>query len=248
VRAGHYFDLVRSLPIGDWRDLTDEKPFVVISPHPDDESLGAGGLIALARRYRQEAVVILLTDGSGSHPKSRDYPRERLIQTRRSELREAAQVLGLTSDHLHELGLPDTAAPTAGPTFDKTAQAISDIITKMQARSLFVTWKFDPHCDHEAAALLAEQVRRQSPDLKLWAYPIWGWHLSPSAQLIAPIPHGIKLAIDQVMEQKRAAIDAHRSQMGSLISDDPNGFCFTDETLKPFLQPYEYFIEVPTQQ
>lgn len=245
MTAEHYFDLVRRLPTGDWRELTDEKPFIVISPHPDDESLGTGGLIVLTRRHHQHATVILVTDGAASHLNSKKYPRERLIQTRRSELREAARLMGLGTHQLCELGLPDAAAPTKGPVFDQAVGTISNIVAAAQAASLFVTWKFDPHCDHKAAALLAEQVRRQHPHLKLWAYPIWGWHLSPSAQLATPTPTGKRLAIDQVIEQKRAAIRAHKSQMGALISDDPDGFRFTQETLAPFLQPYEYFVEVP---
>jgi LmbE family N-acetylglucosaminyl deacetylase len=99
-------------------------------------------------------------------------------------------------------------------------------------------------CDHEAAAVLAENVRQRHPYLTLWAYPIWGWHLAASAPIPAPAPQGAKLAIDEVMEQKRNAIRAHTSQMTSLIADDPDGFRFTEETLAPFLQPYEYFIEV----
>jgi hypothetical protein len=51
VKAGRYFDLVSSLPVKDWRELTGEEPFVILSPHPDDESLGTGGLITLARRH-----------------------------------------------------------------------------------------------------------------------------------------------------------------------------------------------------
>ena len=44
------------------------RPFVVLSPHPDDESLGMGGLIALARRNHQDVSIVAVTDGAGSHP------------------------------------------------------------------------------------------------------------------------------------------------------------------------------------
>src|SRR5215813_8407340 len=45
--------------------------------------------------------------------------------------------------------------------------------------NLFVTWRHDPHCDHEATAVLAKKVRRRHPKIRLWAYPVWGWHLPP---------------------------------------------------------------------
>jgi LmbE family N-acetylglucosaminyl deacetylase len=245
VNASRYFGQVNALPVKNWRELTGGKPFVVLSPHPDDESLGAGGLIALARRHDQDVSVILLTDGSKSHPNSRAYPRDRLIATRRSELAEAGRILGLEADKLHELGFPDAAAPTVGPDFDRSVQDVGEIVIASGAQSLFVTWKHDPHCDHETAARLAEELRRRHPFLKLWSYPIWGWHLPPSQAVPAPAPEGLRLAIGLVLPQKRAAIEAHVSQMTDLIDDDPDGFRFTAETLAPFLRPYEYYIEVP---
>jgi LmbE family N-acetylglucosaminyl deacetylase len=245
MNASRYFGQVNALPIKGWRDLTDGKPFIVLSPHPDDESLGVGGLIALARHHDQDVSVILLTDGSKSHPNSRAYPRDRLIATRRSELAEAGRILGLTPDRLFELGFLDAAAPTVGPDIDRSVEDVGKIVTASGAQSLFVTWKHDPHCDHEAAAGLAEELRRRYPFLKLWSYPIWGWHLPPSQPLLAPAPEGVRLAIDLVLPQKRAAIEAHVSQMTNLIDDDPDGFRFTAETLAPFLRPYEYYIEVP---
>lgn len=61
MNAGDYFRLLNELPVRDWRELTGEQPFVILSPHPDDESLGAGGLIALARRHDAQVAVVLMT-------------------------------------------------------------------------------------------------------------------------------------------------------------------------------------------
>jgi LmbE family N-acetylglucosaminyl deacetylase len=242
VNAGDYFRLLNELPVRDWRDLTGE-PFVVLSPHPDDESLGAGGLIALARRHDQQVAIILVTDGSKSHPNSLAYPRDRLIATRRAELLEAGRILGLSPAALFELGLPDAAAPHEGPDFDRAVNIARDIVAFSRARSLFVTWGHDPHCDHKAAARLAQELRRKDPTLKLWSYPVWGWHLPPTHALSVPPPEGMRLAIEDVLDQKRAAIRAHQSQMTEMIDDDPDGFRFTTDTLAPFLRPFEYYIE-----
>jgi LmbE family N-acetylglucosaminyl deacetylase len=249
MKAGEYFDLVDALPLGSWHDLTGGKPFVVLSPHPDDESLGVGGLIALARRSDQAVAVILLTDGSRSHPNSVTHPADRLIALRRSELVAAARILGLESGRLYELGLRDGAAPVSGPEFDRAVERVSAIVADVGAGSLFVTWEHDPHCDHEAAARLAREVRRRNAvsDLKLWHYPVWGWHLPKSHAVQATAPSGLCLAIEDVLLQKRAAIEAHVSQMTDLIDDDPEGFRFTAETLKPFLRNHEFYIEDPVQ-
>jgi LmbE family N-acetylglucosaminyl deacetylase len=188
-----------------------------------------------------------MTDGSKSHPNSRSFPSDRLIALRRSELAKAGRLLGLARDRLFELGLPDSGTPTAGPDFERSVQQVSDILTSSGASNLFVTWKHDPHCDHEAAAIFGEELRRRHRALKLWWYPIWGWHLPPSQAVSAPAPQGLRLAIDEVLSEKQAAIEAHSSQLTDLISDDPDCFRFTEGTLAPFLRPYEYYIEAPMQ-
>jgi LmbE family N-acetylglucosaminyl deacetylase len=244
LTAGAYLDALRRLPLGSLKDLTAGAPFVVLSPHPDDESLGAGGLIAAACAAGQRADVVVVTDGSGSHPRSVRYPRQRLIDLRRTEVDAAGALLGLAPDRVHHLELPDTQAPSSGAAFDAAVAAITEICRTAGAQSLFVTWDRDPHCDHQATARMAEAVCRRMAPLKLWAYPIWGWHLDPSLPLQRAPPRGLRLDIAPHQARKRAAIDAHVSQMTPLIGDDPDGFCFTETTLAPFLGRFETFMEV----
>ena len=232
-------------PITTTRALTGGRPFVVLSPHPDDETLGTGGLIAAARTAGQEVDVIVVTDGSGSHPRSKQYPRQRLVDVRYSEVHQAGLALGLEPDRIVFLGLPDTLAPKSGPQFDAAVEETLNVIRRSEAGALFVTWERDPHCDHEASAELARVVRRMSPGLKLWAYPIWGWHIEASAEIRQPPLMASRIDISPYRDRKLEAIAAHASQMTDLISDDPEGFRFDKNSLGPFLGQYEYFIEVP---
>ena len=232
-------------PITTTRALTGGRPFVVLSPHPDDETLGTGGLIAEARTAGQEVDVIVVTDGSRSHPRSKQYPRQRLVDVRYSEVHQAGLALGLEPDRIVFLGLPDTLAPKSGPQFDAAVEETLNVIRRSEAGALFVTWERDPHCDHEASAELARVVRRMSPGLKLWAYPIWGWHIEASAEIRQPPLMASRIDISPYRDRKLEAIAAHASQMTDLISDDPEGFRFDKNSLAPFLGQYEYFIEVP---
>ena len=245
MNARQYFALVNALPLVPWQVVTGAQPFIVISPHPDDESLGVGGLIAIARRHQQDVSIVAVTDGSGSHPRSIAYPREKLIALRRAEMEEAGRRLNVAQGRIIHLGLPDTAAPRHGPVFDVAATAISEMIARLNAANLFVTWRHDPHCDHEAAALLADEVRRRHPKVRLWAYPVWGWHLPPDHDLNAPPPSGCRIDVTDVLAVKRDAIAAHASQMTDLIRDDPEGFRFDETMLAPFVGRHEYFIEIP---
>ena len=49
-------------------------PTVVVAPHPDDESLGCGGLLALLRRAGVAVGAVLVSDGTMSHPSSVKFP------------------------------------------------------------------------------------------------------------------------------------------------------------------------------
>ncbi len=245
MKVEAFLDALRAMPLAAPSAVTGGRPFVVLSPHPDDESLGTGGLIAAACGAGERAQVVILTDGSGSHPGSRAYGRDRLVALRRDEAERAAAHLGLPPGRLVHLGLPDTRAPTEGPLFDRAVDRIAAVLAEAGAATLFVTWRRDPHCDHEAADAMARALRRRDPGLKLWSYPIWGWHLDPAAEVDEPPPSGFRLDIAPWLPAKRAAVAAHASQMTDLIADDPQGFRFDERTIAPFTGPFEYVFEVP---
>ena len=243
MKIAQYLEAVRKLPIISREELTGNAPFVVLSPHPDDETLGLGGLIAQARSAGQEVHVVVLTDGAGSHPNSIEYPPEKLVDLRKAEVRFAGEILGVDPACVHHLDLPDTKAPSEGPAFDEAVRFVSGLLRRAGAKNLFVTWDEDPHCDHKAAAILAIAVRADNPVVRLLAYPIWGWHLDPDEHLPSE-PRGHRLDIHAERAKKAKAIAAHASQMSSLIEDDLTGFRFTEETLAPFTGSYEYVFEI----
>ncbi|MET0971589.1 MAG: PIG-L family deacetylase [Tardiphaga sp.] len=242
MKAADFLAQTRQLPLASREDLTGNAPIVVLSPHPDDETLGMGGLIKQATDAGQQVDVVLITDGAGSHPHSAMYPPIKLVALRKQEVLDAASLLGLPPSSLHHLDLPDAQTPRSGPDFDVAVQTVTDLMTRRGARNLFVTWQHDPHCDHETAAAMAEAAITRVPEAKLWSYPIWGWHLDPDAELPGA-PGGYRLDIAGQQAVKARAIAAHRSQMTDLIADDPDGFRFTDKTLAPFLGSFEYYLE-----
>lgn len=110
--------------------------------------------------------------------------------------------------------------------------------------AVLAPWQHDPHCDHEAAHLLAVALARRL-GLRHWSYPVWGWTLPASADLAGPMPDGIRLDIGRDLAIKRDAVAAHASQYGGLITDDPNGFALPRNLLSMFEQPFETFLRNP---
>jgi len=66
---------------------------VVVAPHPDDEVLGTGGLLAHLSALGRKVLIVAVTDGTASHPDSPAWPVERLAAVRPQETREALRNL-----------------------------------------------------------------------------------------------------------------------------------------------------------
>ena len=119
----------------------------------------------------------------------------------------------------------------------------SPCASEIGAGSLFVSWRHDPHCDHEASYRIARKVQRRAGEIRLFEYVVWGHTLPPTTE-VDPIRSGFRIRIDShAQEKKRRAIAAHRSQTTDLIDDDPAGFLFSQIDLAHFEGPYEFFFE-----
>ena len=220
---------------------------LVVAPHPDDESLGCGGLLALLARAGLSPEVAFVTDGAQSHPNSAAYPPARLRAVREAEALDALQHLGLPAAAAHFLRYPDSALPPRGSTaFAAAVQETIALLRRVRPDTVLVAWRRDPHCDHEGAwRLFREAVGQLDMDERpRWLeYPVWAWaHASTDRAPCASDGRAWRLDVAGVLDQKRAAIDAHRSQLG-LITDDPGGFTLPADFLPLFLRPWELFIE-----
>ena len=243
MTAGEVLAAAHSLPFRLVRDVLGDRPFVVVAPHPDDESLACGGLIADACRQGLRGKVVIVSDGAGSHPNSKAYPPDRLASLREEEARVAGAELGLRPEEMLFLGLPDRFVPCEGEDAERAIGVIADCVGEIGAGSLFVSWRHDPHCDHEASYRIAREVQRRVGKVRLLEYVVWGHTLPPSTE-VDPIGSGFRISIDHdARDKKRRAIAAHRSQATRLIDDDPGGFLFSQIDLANFDRPYEFFFE-----
>jgi len=237
-----FFAAAEALPVASLPDILGGGGLVVVAPHPDDESLGCGGLIAEACARGTPTRLVVVSDGAGSHPGSRRYPPPRLRALREEETRAAAAELGLPASSIRFLGLPDRFVPVSGSKADNAGAAIVAAAQEVEAGAVCVTWRQDPHCDHLASAVIVEAVRNSLGGARVLAYPIWGWTL-PRDQDVGPAPRGVRLEVSRHLPAKLAAVAAHRSQTTDLIDDCPDGFRLTPEMIGHFAKPYEFLLE-----
>jgi LmbE family N-acetylglucosaminyl deacetylase len=238
TKAGDHHRAWRALPVGTLDDIIGPGSCLILAPHPDDESLGCGGLIAACVAAGRMPLVVILTDGAGSHPNSRAYPAEQLRITREAEAREAVGHLGLPRDRLVFLREPDGHAPRCGTEFEAVVRKLRALMARESAcETILAPWRHDPHCDHEAAAAAAAAIGTRH-----LAYPVWGWTLPEAAPVASPVADGWRLPIGCHLQVKQQAIRAHRSQYGGVIMDDPTGFHLPPDLLSVFEQPFETFL------
>ena len=242
VRVDALFAALDAAPVVPLRDLAGTGGILVVAPHPDDESLGCGGLIAMAARDSPQVRLVVITDGCGSHTRSRLFPPAKLRALREREALDAAATLGLAPSAVNFLRMPDAAVPKSGPEAEAAADALASTACAVGATTVFVTWRRDPHCDHEAAAAITDLVRHRLPGLRVLAYSVWGRTLPAGTEIDPPL--GLfRLDVTAEQETKRRAVMAHRSQTTDLIADDPTGFRLAPDMIDRLCGPYEFFIE-----
>lgn len=178
-----------------------EGPLLIVSPHPDDAVLSAGGLIYSWKRLGREVTILSLTDGEAAYPKWR-----RLAQVRREELREAVQVLADEPVLIVRLGIPDGR--------------ISDFISKVRAAiisllapdtTVIAPYERDGRADHDAAGRVCSEVAH-THGFSLARYPIWtGNHTHPTT--LDTANWGRYPLVEEAQSAKAAAVLCFFSQL-----------------------------------
>jgi LmbE family N-acetylglucosaminyl deacetylase len=138
---------------------------LVVAPHPDDETVGAGGTSALHVAAGDDVTVVVVTDGSASRAGSL-LPDE-MARRREQEVETAVAILGIR--RLVCLGLPEGRWQAA-----EAARRLRPLVAA--AELVYAPSCVDYHPEHVAVArLLGDLVR---PDQLVRAYEL-GVPLTP---------------------------------------------------------------------
>lgn len=215
---------------------------LIVAPHPDDETLGCGGAIALLRSLNCNVQVLVISNGTLSHPRSRKYPADRLLALRETETLSALKLLGVEANAVTFCRMQDGSISTQ---YQSAVASCRGYITEVAPQIIFLPWRYDPHADHRATWKLIKAALHDlhlSP--RLIEYPIWDWDSEQRGSLPASLEVTTwRLDISTVVEVKQQAIAVYRSQITDLIDDDPQGFRLSAEMLANFTRPWEVYLE-----
>lgn len=161
-----------------------------LSPHPDDETIGMGGTLAL---FGENFDVILLTDGRKG---IKDKTPEEVIKTRQEEFKNSLALAKVQNCSFMNVE-------------DKKLMSNIDSIKSInfeQYDYIFIPNIIDQHPDHKAVSFLLREAinsgAKFKPDVKICMYEVWS-----ALGLV-----NAYIDISDVIELKKSMINCFESQ------------------------------------
>ena len=187
---------------------------LIIAPHPDDDVLGAAGLIQRTIAAGGQIRILFLTAGERNPWPQRallkkwritDADRDDWAKLRVREAATALARLGAPSDCLELLGYPDQRLTAlARSEGDRVIAELAARIRTMDPTLVATPSTFDLHSDHRAAAFFAH--RAVNDPTRIATYVIHG--SAPADRVLFTLT----LSAEE-QRRKREAIEAHATQL-----------------------------------
>ncbi|AXJ09646.1 bifunctional PIG-L family deacetylase/class I SAM-dependent methyltransferase [Arthrobacter sp. PM3] len=240
------------------------RAFIVLAAHPDDESLGAGGLLARLHAVGAVVRVLLCTAGEASHPFSPTTTPDRLAAVRVREFGSAMAHLSggggaagngarTTSRDVEWrcLGLPDGQLADHRDQIRAAVREAAAGCGRAPGEVVLVApYRSDGHSDHDVLGAVAAELSAAAGHALL-EYPIWYWLWAapdePADPAGAPWRGWFRLPLRPAEQQaKAAAMAAHVSQVQPLSGQPGDEVLLPPDFLAHFTRPWETFAWHPT--
>lgn len=180
-------------------DLRGER-LLVLAPHPDDEVIGCGGLLALHAAEKRDIRVVIATDGAAGVGNA---SQPGAAELRAAESTKALAALGVASPRF--LGFPDRGLAGTG---EQLIDALRRELLDFRPDLLLVPGPAEIHPDHRAlAGAVVDLVQRDAAIAASLAMCRVAFY-----EVGRPLLPNTLVDITAVADAKAAAIAAHESQ------------------------------------
>ena len=170
-------------------ELGDNEKILVVAPHPDDESIGCGGILSL---YRGHCDVLSVTDGFRE-----DFDNKKMSEIRAQEFIKATDYLdvcNLYCLHIHEQRIRDNKDKFLDVDYNKY-------------KYIFVPNRYEIHKDHaDIYKATIRALKKKKCKAEVLEYEVWTTIRFPN----------VKVDITPVVEEKKNSILMHESQIKDL--------------------------------
>jgi LmbE family N-acetylglucosaminyl deacetylase len=211
---------------------------VVVTPHPDDEVLGAAGLIQQALAEKVLVEIIAVTDGEASHPGSTVAARSDLAEIRSRETDNALRRLGWDKPAVTRLHLPDGDVSSRRRDLDV---ALRDVL--LPDDLCVAPWRLDGHPDHDVCGESALNAARAVGARSL-SFLVWTWHWADPHGADVPWHRCRQLNLNRrAQARKRWSTLAFTSQIEPLGPDEADAPILPAPLLRRYWRPFEVFVD-----
>jgi len=168
------------------------KSILVISPHQDDETIGAGGTLLLAKEAGVKIDILYVTDGV----QMGRYNPEESARVRDQEAQEVCARLGAT---IHRLGISNYRPEPD----ERDLKNLSSIANQIRPQVVMIPWILDRPTRHRIANHLLWLANHCNglPDFEVWGYQVHN----------TLYPNGY-IDITEVADEKREMLECYKSQ------------------------------------
>lgn len=152
------------------KELFPSGKVLIVAPHPDDEVMGCGGLIARLVSAGQVPNIIILTGGEGSHAACCQISSSDIIKNRRELTRKALGILGEPETHVYELNYPDGGILKE----DEETNKLISLIKEINPDCIFVPHWGEGWRDHVFTKKIVEEISPR--EAVIYEYCVWLWY------------------------------------------------------------------------
>lgn len=179
---------------------------LVIAPHPDDEILGCGGIMAKRAEAGDDVWVCIMSEG-----KRPMYSKE-FVKEEFREMQIAHRNVGV--GHFIKVALPTARLDTI-PQY-KLNGILTDIVDTVQPDEVFIPHRGDMHRDHQIvadAAMVALRPNRSHKVKRVLAYEVLSetdWNIPNTQNAFIP---NVYEDITKQINFKLMAMEGYKSQL-----------------------------------
>ncbi len=183
-------DTIEPIPL----DLEKHHRYLILAPHQDDETIGAGGLMIALKNLKRKVDVLFITDGAQIID---GYTADEVVELRNKEAKKA---LSYTNATIHYLGINNMSVKLS----EENVANFREHIENLQPDVILLPWFMDGPVKHRVTnhiLLFSDGLRKLNKDIQIWGYQVHNV-LYPNTYL----------DISPYIETKRQMIECYNSQ------------------------------------
>ena len=190
-----FIALQENSSLDDFRGRKDN--LVIISPHPDDDVLGAGGVMIEAAEKGRAVFSVTVTDGRGSPRKGPVISDEEMVERRQKESMAALKVVGAAGGFYFKRRSSDLE----GERGKEVVRDLKALFEWLIPAEVYLPAPYERHKTHQKVTRLTLEALRLSTASNpfLFGYNLWGGFFGEKKRCLKDISPFIRKKVESVL-------------------------------------------------